>query len=95
MVTNRTPNTTFADNFDDAVAYMTEASAVSNQLIALTGDKDAALQAETVERIVNLSARLAQVAVRAYGKASGVEITPEAILGLLPDETPLAPPDQE
>jgi hypothetical protein len=83
----------FTEKFDTAVAYLTEAEAVSNELLKLTGDKDAALQAVAVEKIVNLTARLAQVGLRAYSAASGKEITPEAVLALMPTDVPLAPPD--
>jgi hypothetical protein len=52
-----------------------------------------ALPAETAEVILDLLAGMATTAFAAWGAARGVPITVESIQGLLPNPTPLTPPD--
>ena len=66
---------------------------ILNSVEALTPGEDPPV--ETAEAILNMVAEMAQMALAAWSAAAGVPITAEAFEKLLPNPTPLTPPDPE
>lgn len=48
---------------------------------------------QQIEELVVVLAQLAADAISAWSKASGQPITPETVAALMPNATPLTPPD--
>lgn len=75
--------------------YIGESQAIGDVIMGTVSvmDPGAALQIGTVATIVDLSAQMAIKALQAWSVASGLPITTENIVALLPDSTPLSEPD--
>ena len=56
-------------------------------------DPGVALPAGTAELVLDLLAQLAMKALTAWSAASGIPITKDSVLALLPNQTPLSTPD--
>ena len=80
---------------EEVAAYVEEVQLAGNTILNTVEalDPGVNLPAETAEVILNLLAGMATTAFAAWGKARGVPITVESIQGLLPNPTPLTPPD--
>ena len=66
---------------------------ILNSVEDLTPGEDVA--AESAEAILDMVAEMASLALAAWSAAAGQPITMETIQGLLPNPTPLTPPDPE
>jgi len=80
---------------EEIAAYVTEVQQAGDTILNTVEalPLGVALPAETAEVILNLIAAMATTALAAWSKAAGVPITPESVQGLLPNPTPLTPPD--
>ena len=82
---------------EEIAAYVTEVQqagdTILNTVEALPLGPGVQVPAEAAEVILNLIAAMATTALAAWSKAAGVPITPESVQGLLPNPTPLTPPD--
>lgn len=82
---------------EEIAAYVEEVQAAGNTILntveALPFGPGVEVPAETAELILNLLAGMATTALAAWAKARGVPITVESVQGLLPNPTPLTPPD--
>jgi hypothetical protein len=56
-------------------------------------DPAAAVEAATIGGVVDLTEDLVEKALGAWSAASGQPITVQSVLALLPNQTPLTPPD--
>lgn len=79
----------------DISTTVAEAVAIGETILAaLEGaDPAVALPAEAAGGAIALAGELAQKALAAWSAASGVPITVDSVMALMPDETPLDPPD--
>lgn len=66
---------------------------ILNSVEAITPGED--VTAESAEALLNLVAEMAQIALAAWSAAAGVPITVESVMALMPNPTPLTPPDPE
>lgn len=66
--------------------------AAAEAILTEVGTVDPAVGASA--EVVLLITSLASKAIAAWGRASGTPVTPESILALLPDATPLSAPTQ-
>ena len=81
-----------AEQIEGYVAEVQAAgNAILNSVEAITPGAD--LPAESAEAILNLIAEMAQKALAAWSAAAGVPITVDSVKALLPNPTPLSPPD--
>lgn len=80
---------------EQIAAYVEAVQAAGNTILntveAITPGED--VPAETAEVILNLIAVMATKALAAWSAAAGVPITVDSVKGLLPNPTPLTPPD--
>lgn len=75
--------------------YIGEAQAIGDVIMGQVAvlDPAASLEVGAIAGIVDLSAQMAVKALQAWSTASGLPITNENILALLPESTPLSEPD--
>jgi hypothetical protein len=79
----------------DVTATVTEIQATGDSVLEIVAAAvpGVALEAGAAEQVLNLLATLVGKALTAYAAASGTPITAASVLALLPDATPLSPPD--
>ena len=81
-------------NAADVTTAISEAQALGDEiLIVLSGlPLGVAPEAALAQKLLDLISKYASLAITSYSAASGVAITPESVLALMPDQTPLTPP---
>lgn len=77
------------------VGVVTDVQAIGDTILAEVGSIDpaVAIPAAVATKVLDLLSQLASKAITAWGAASGTPITVETITALLPNATPLTPPD--
>jgi len=79
----------------EITSAVTEGQAIGDSILEAIGAlaPGVAVPAAFAETILNLLAKYVSKAVIAYSGASGTPITADSIAALLPNQTPLTPPD--
>lgn len=79
----------------DVQNTVTEVQAISDSILGVIegAAPTLALPAEGAQALVDLFAKLINTGVMAWSASAGVPITPESVMALLPNQTPLTPPD--
>lgn len=79
----------------DVAAVQAAGNTILNTLEALPVGPEVKIPAEAAEELLNLVADMAIKALAAWGAAANTPITVESLQALLPNPTPLTPPDPE
>lgn len=68
--------------------------AVGDEILAIIESLPIGVAPEAflAQKLLDLIAKYASLAITTYSAASGVAITPESVLALMPDQTPVADP---
>lgn len=79
------------------VAVVTDVQTIGDAILEEVGAlvPGTAVPAAAAEKILDLLAELASKAITAWGAASNTPINAETIAALLPNATPLSPPDPD